>query len=371
MDFPPTSGPAARFLKGLTLALPLALGVTLTACSSSGDPNANSVLMPALATAKSCNNVTGTLDPVQTSLLGQLAPAALSIPALGSTAAGTTVSLSQALDAVDAISRALTVLASTQNPQLFTAELTGVGDSLLCSGSSLSNALAQLAAAQPAALPVITPVQATLALVSQRIADGLVGSAPGADLRVLTDQLVVLADQLRTLTATLPVPANQPYLQQLLTLNANTFSALAVILTDLGALNGTKLSTDVVALLVNTAASLQQAVPAQLGVPAGALTPVVTQFNMAAQTLGLGLGAVAGPTLQAVSAVLGGVNLTGVGTATGAFSDLIDGGLADSAGAASLTRVTQLTGLLTGVGGSTNLVSALLQSFGGILPLGG
>jgi hypothetical protein len=265
------------------------------------------------------------------------------------------------------LSNAVTTLARTQSPQQFTAQLAGAGDSVLCSSASLSNALALLATAQTAPIPGLSTVQQTLALATQRVADGLVGTAPGGDLTLLTNQLVTLANQLKALSGNLPAQLNQPYLKQILDLNATAFNSLALILGDVGALNGTKLASDVTALLLAGANGLPATLAGQFGIPTSVLNPVTAQFNTAAQAVSTGLGAVAAPTLQAVSAVLGGVNGTAAGTAVGSFSDLLDGALASGGSTASLGRVTQLTQQLGGTGG-LSLVTALLQSFGGILP---
>ncbi len=354
-----SSNGAGRALK---VAAACALTVALSACGGGSDAVSNGALMPTLATPKSCNNIAGNLDVLQTAIDGQLRLAALSLPTVGTSAAGATTALAQALDTVDALSNALTSLARTQNPQQFTAQLSGAGDSILCSSASLSNALALLATAQTAPIPGLSQVQQTLAQTTQRVADGLVGTAPGGDLTLLTNQLVTLANQLKGLSGNLPPQLNQPYLREILALNATTFNALALILTDVGALNGNKLAADVTALLLAGANSLQLPLAGQFGIPGNALSPVTNQFTAAAQAVGAGLGVVAAPTLQAVSAVLGGVN------ATGSFSDLLDGGLASSGGnAASLGRITQLTQQLGGTGG-LSLVTALLQSFGGLLP---
>lgn len=360
MDFRKTLGRSA---------LALVVSCSLAACgggSTGLNTITNDAMLPPLVTAKSCNNITGQLDAVQSALLGQLRPAAQSLPAIGAPAAGLTTALAQQLDTVDALSNALSTLASTRNPQLFTAQLSGVGDSLLCAGSSVSDALAQLAANQSTPVPGLAAVQGSLALVSQRIADGLVGTRPGGDLTVLTNQLLVLSAQLQGLSSNLPLAANQPYLQQLLALNASTYAALARILNDAGALNGTQLAADVTALLVGNADTLQAQL-ASLGVPANTLSPVTTQLRIASQALNTGLAAVAAPTLQAVSAVLGGVNATPVGSAASSFADLLDGGLTAGGSPASLARVSELTQQLNGAGG-LSLVTALLQSFGGLLP---
>jgi len=355
--------------RALTLAATAVFTLALSACgggSNAVSDTVNTAVMPTLAAPKSCTNIAGQLDPVQTAVTTQLRPAVLALPTIGASAAGATTALAQTLDTVDALSNALTTLARTQNPQQFTSQLGGAGDSILCSSASLSDALALLATAQTAPIPGLSTLQQTLATATQRVADGLVGTAPGGDLTVLTNQLVTLANQLAALSGNLPPQLNQPYLAEILALNATAFRSLALILGDVGALNGTKLATDVTALLLTTTNTLQGAA-VRLGVPSAALTPVTTQLNVAVQTVGAGLGAVAAPTLQAVSAVLGGVSSTAGGTAAGSFSDLLDGALAGGGSTASLGRVTEVTQQLGGAGG-VNLLSALLQSFGGILP---
>lgn len=371
MDFRTEGRNAFSLARSSTLAASVAVTMGLVACGDSGSVDPNAAMLPPVTTAKSCANITGNLDVLQTAITGQLRPAVLMLPVVGTPAAGATTALSQTLDTVDAISNALTALAQTQNPQLFAAQLGGAGDSVLCAGASLSDALAQLSTTQTLPVPGLSQVQQTLATVSASVADGLVGTTPGGDLRVLTDQLVVLANQLRTLSTSLPAPVNQPYLQQVLTLNATAFNSLALILGDLGALNGAKLSSDVTALLVTGANSLPTSLAGQFGLPANVLSPVSSQFLLASQAINTGLSTVAAPTLQAVSAVLGGVGTTGAGTAVGSFSDLLDGSLTDTSSLASLTRVTQVTQLLgsgTGSTGGLSLVTALLQSFGGVLP---
>lgn len=361
-------------IRHLGLAASVATVMGLTACggASTGDV-ADAVLMPSLITPKSCNNIAGSLDVLQNTLVNQLQPAVRAIPTVGPSAASATTALVLTLDAVDAVANSLTTLASTQSPQQFTTQLTGVGDSILCSGSSLSNSLSLLATAQNIPIPGLAQVQQTLAQVSQQVANGLVGTVPGADLSVLTDRLVVLANQIRDLSTNLPTQFNQPYLKEVLALNATAFNSLALILGDLGALNGNKLATDVTALLIAGANSLQVPFAAQLGLPANVLSPVTNQFTIAAQAVSTGLGAVAGPTLQAVSAVLGGVSAVN-GSATGAFSDLIGGTLSSVpvvGTAASTTRVEEVTQLIGGTTtGALTLLQALLTSFGGRLPGG-
>jgi len=361
MDFRTKGRKAFGLARNSALVAVVVAAMGLSACDSGGSAG-NAVVMPPVTTAKSCTNIVGNLDPLQTTLTGQLQPAVLALPLVGGSAAGATAALSQTLDAVDAITAALTTLAQTQNPQLFTAQLSGAGDSVLCSGASLADALAQLTTSQALPIPGLATVQQTLSTVLTRVADGLVGTAPGGDLQLLTDQLVVLATQLQTLSASLPVPVNQPYLQQVLALNATAFSSLALILGDLGALDGDQLSYDVTALLLAGANGLPASLATQLGVPVAVLAPLNSQFLLAAQTLHAGLTTVATPTLQAVSAVLGGVGSAG---ATDAFSDLLDGSLTDTSSVASLTRVTEVTQLL---GTGTSLLTALLQTFGGVLP---
>ncbi|MDO9453491.1 MAG: hypothetical protein Q7J29_11620 [Stagnimonas sp.] len=367
---------AARIslIRHLGLAASVATVMGLTACGggAAGDVT-DSVLMPTLITPKSCNNIAGNLDVLQSTLVNQLQPAVRAIPIVGPSAASATTALVLTLDAVDAVANSLTTLASTQSPQQFTEQLTGVGDSILCSGSSLSNSLSLLATAQSIPVQGLAQVQQTLAQVSQQVANGLVGTVPGADLSVLTDRLVVLANQVRDLSTNLPPQFNQPFLKEVLALNATAFNSLALILGDLGALNGNKLATDVTALLIAGANSLQVPFAEQLGLPANVLSPVTNQFSIAAQAIGTGLGAVAGPTLQAVSAVLGGVN-SATGSATGAFSDLIGGTLSSVpvvgtvASTARIEEVTQLIGGTTT--GTLTLLQALLSTFGGRLPGG-
>ncbi len=356
---------------GLAASVATVMGLTACGGATTGDV-ADAVLMPALVTPKSCNNIAGGLDVLQNTLINQLQPAVRAIPTVGASAASATTALVLTLDAVDAVANSLTTLASTQSPQQFTAQLTGVGDSILCSGSSLSNSLGLLASAQSIPVPGLAQVQQTLAQVSQQVANGLVGTVPGADLSVLTDRLVVLANQVRDLSTNLPPQLNQPFLKEVLALNATAFNSLALILGDLGALNGNKLATDVTALLIAGANSLQVPFAAQLGLPANVLSPVTNQFAIAAQAVSTGLGAVAGPTLQAVSAVLGGVNSTVAGSAAGAFSDLIGGTLSSVpvvGTAASTTRIEEVTQLISGTTtGTVTLLQALLASFGGRLP---
>lgn len=346
----------------------LGAAIGLAACGGGGGTDAastNPAVLPPAITPKSCNNVAGTLDTVQTAISSTLKPAVQALPAIGTAASGATTALSQTLDTVDAISNALTTLARTQNATQFSSQLSGAGDSVLCASATLSDALSQLAATQGAPIPGLATVQNTLSLVAARVADGLVGTTPGADLSSLTSQLVALATQLKTLSNSLPVGANQPYLKEVLALNAASFDSLALILGDLGALNGNKLATDVNALLTTLANSLKPTAT-QLGVPTTVLSTLSTQFQTALGVTTGTLGAVAGPTLQAVSSVLAAVQTTAVGTAAGSFSDLLDGALAGTtAGAASTTRVTQLTSQLT----NGSLLTALLQSFGGKLPI--
>lgn len=360
MDFRTKSRRAFSLVRNSALAAMIVTTMALSACDSGGGAS-NAVVMPPVTTAKSCTNIVGSLDPLQTTLTGQLQPAVLALPVVGGPAAGATAALSQTLDAVDAISAALGTLAQTQNPQLFTTQLGGAGDSVLCSGASLADALAQLSTSQTLPIPGLAAVQHTLSTVLARVADGLVSTAPGDDLQLLTDQLVVLASQLEALSASLPVPVNQSYLQQVLALNATAFNSLALILGDLGALDGDQLSYDVTALLLAGANGLPTALAAELGVPTATLAPVNSQFLLAAQTLHAVLTTVATPTLQAVSAVLGGGSVG----ATASFSDLLDGSLTDTSSIASLTRVTEVSQLL---GTGNSLLAALLQTFGGVLP---
>ena len=365
MDIQNTRGCWAQSGRSFAVATSVALAAGLSACGGGGGTDA--VALPTLITAKSCTNISGGLDTLQTTLTGQLRTAVLTLPTVGAPAAAATTALSQTLDTVDAVSNALTTLARTQNPQQFTAQLTGAGDSILCAGSSLSNSLSLLSSVQGAPVPGLVTVQQTLALVSQRVADGLVGSVPGADLKGLTNQLVTLSQQVAALSSNLPTQVSQPYLKEVLALNATAFNSLALILDDLGALNGAKLSTDVTALLLAGATSLQGPLAAQLGIPTTVLSPVTSQFIAASQTLNNSLTAVASPTLQAVSAVLGGASLTPVGSAASAFSDLIDSALSSTSAGSPTARVTQLTQQLGGTGG-LSLGTALLQSFGGLLP---
>lgn len=370
MDSKKMSAATGSSVQRLGIAGAVAAVMSLAACGGGSDAVSgatNAAVIPPVVTAKSCNNITGNLDVLQTALLGQLRPAVQAIPTVGTPAAVATTALSQTLDTVDAISNALTTLAQTQNPQQFAAQLNGAGDSLLCSGSSLSDALSQLATAQTAPIPGLSAVQQTLATASQRVADGLVGTTPGGDLTLLTNQLVALSTQLQALSGNLPAQLNQPYLKEVLALNATAFNALALILGDLGALNGNKLATDVNALLLAGATRLPVSLATQFGIPTSALSPVTTQFTLASQAVSTGIGAVAAPTLQAVSAVLGAANGTALGTAAIPFADLIDGSLTGSGSAASVGRVTQVTQQLTGTGG-LSLFTALLQSFGGVLP---
>lgn len=350
-----------------TAAVALSVG-GIAACGGGGggDAATSAVMMPPATVPKSCNNITGQLDTLQTTLTSQLRPVVQGLPTVGATAAAATTALTQALDTVDAITAALTTLASTQSATQFTAQLSGAGDSLLCSGSSLSNALALLATLPGGSqVPGLSQLQQTLASVAQRVSDGLVGAAPGADLKALTDLLVVLTNQLKIVSDSLPAALNQPYLKEVLALNATALNSLALILGDLGALNGTKLAADVTALLQAGANALPVSRAAQLGIPVNVLNTITSQFNALAQPLNNGLAAVAAPTLQAVSAVLGGVTSIGSATAaTGTFSDLIDGALTTGGSTASLGRVTQVTSLL----GSSNLLTPLLQAFGGLLP---
>lgn len=370
-------------VRSLGVAGSLALTMALAACGGGGagsttaavtpapnTPTTPSPVMPTLVAPKSCTNVTGDLDALQTALTTQLRPALLAIPTVGAPAASATAALNKTLDAVDAITSALTALASTQNTQAFTAQLSGAGDSILCSGASLSDSLALISSSQALPVPGLAQVQQTLASVTQHVANGLVGTTPGGDLTALTSQLVLLANQVRDLSTGLPAQFNQPFLTDLLKLNATAFNSLALILGDLGALDGTKLATDVTALLTAGATALPLSLATQFGVPASALTPVTTQFTAAAQAISGGLGLIAGPTLQAVSAVLGGVNGTPLGSATSAFSDLLEGGLSSSPGLGTVASATRLDQLTTQLGGNgvTTLLQSLLGSFGGLLP---
>lgn len=355
----------------------LTMTLALSACGGGGSeesanainpgnaatPPLSNIFLPSVTAPKSCNNVAGGLDTLQTALLSQLQPAALMIPTVGPAAASATTALSQALDTVDALTAALTLLAQSQNPQQFSTELLDVGNSLLCSSASLSTALAQLGNSQSLPVPGLAEVQQSLAAVAGRISGGLVGSSPGADLRLLTGQLVTLANQLASLSRNFPGAAGQPLVAELLSLNASTFSSLALILEDAGTLNGTRLASNVSSLLRNLGNSLQLA--GQLGVPASALSPVTSQLVTLAGTIEPALAAVTAPTLQAVSAVLGGVSQSVPGSAGGAFSDLLAGSLTSSGSASSTERVTQITQQLT----STSLLSSLLQFFGGRLPI--
>ena len=67
-------------------------------------------------------------------------------------------------------------------------------------------------------------------------------------------------------------------------------------------------------------------------------------------------------------AVLGGLSPTPVGSAANTFSDLIDSALSSTSIDSPAARVIQLTQMLGGTGG-LSLGTALLQSFGGLLPI--
>ena len=343
------------------IAVVVGTAMWLSACGGGSGGVDSEVLMPPLATAKSCNNIAGTLDAVQSTLLGQLTPVVQGIPTVGPAAAGATTALSRALDTVDALSGSLSTLAATRSPQQFTTGLSGVGDSLLCASSSLSESLALLAGQSSVPVPGLSQVQASLAALAGRVATGLVGSTPGGDLTQLTNQLVVLANQLQGLAGQLPVPVNQPYLQQVLALNATTFSSLALLLDDTGKMNGDKLATDTTALLLALANNLSLPLPTQLGLPSNGLAPVISQLRAASEAIRGGLSAVASPTLQAVSAVLG------AGGAAGSFPDLLIASLPGTDSASSSQAVARLSQALQGSGG-LSLLTALLQAFGGQLP---
>jgi len=364
------SGLRGFSLRSVGMAGSMALLMGLSACGGSGATTqlANSALLPTTIIPKSCSNISGNLDVLQSALLTQLKPAVQTLPAVGASAARATTALSQTLDSVDAISNALTTLAQTQNLQQFTTQLAGAGDSLLCSSYSLSDSLAQLAITQSAPIPGLAQAQQALAQTAQRVADGLVGSAPGADLTQLTTQLLGASAQLQSLANNLPTSINQPYLTQVLKLNATGYHSLAQILGDLGALNGNQLAADVSSLLLAGASSLQLPLATQFGVPTTALSPVVSQFLLAAQGISSGLGAVAGPTLHAVSAVLSTATGAVPGTTTLPFADLVDGSLTSTGSATTTTRVAELSTLLGGNSGLT-LLNSLLQSFGGVLPI--
>jgi len=358
-------------MRRMAATVSLAAAMMLSACGGAGGSDgAVSVLMPPQVTPKSCNNIGGNLDTLQAVLLQQLGPQVQALPAVGAPAAAITIVLAQQLDAVDAISGALTTLARTQDAQQFTTQLGGAGDSLLCSSSSLSNALGLLAASQTLPIPGISAVQTALAEVSQQIASGLVGTTPGGDLTLLTSKLANLASVLQQFTNGLALQNDQPYIKSVLALNAATFNSLSLILNDLGTLDGNKLTMDVTGLLNAVIAALPAAQAGQLGLPAAPLNAVATQVGSALQTVNAGLAVVSGPLLQAVRAVLGGVNATPLGSATALFSDLIDGGLATQANLinpGSVARVQQVTQLLNATG-APGLLQALLNSFGGILP---
>ena len=364
----PTVASPHRLAGQLATAAALASAMALSACGGVDDVLSNPAALPTLVTAKSCNNVTGTLDVVQGLLINQLRPTVASLPTVGATAASATTALASTLDAVDGLSGALTTLARTQSPQQFTAQLPAIGDSVLCAGSSLSESLALLAATPNVTIPGLVTVQGTLAAVSQRVANGLVGTTPGADLSALTAQLVTLSTQLADVADNLPAQVNQPFLKEILELNALSYRSLALILTDVGALDGNKLSADITALLTGTADSLAALpLPAQLGVPSNVLRPVIEQFRNASVALDNSASAVLQPTLQAVSAVLGGASITAPATALGSFSDLLKGGIASNGSTGSTARVGEVTQLLNGTT-VTDLTTVLLQVFGGLLP---
>lgn len=365
-----TNPPAgvSRIAAQFGTAAALASALVLSACGGVDDVLSNPATLPTLVTAKSCNNVTGTLDVVQGLLVNQLRPTVASLPTVGATAASATTALASTLDAVDGLSGALTTLARTQSPQQFTAQLPAIGDSVLCAGSSLSESLALLATTPNVTIPGLVTVQGTLAAVSQRVANGLVGTTPGADLSVLTAQLVTLSIQLADIADNLPAQVNQPFLKEILQLNARSYRSLASILTSVGALDGDQLSADITALLTGTADSLAALpLPAQLGVPSNVLRPVIEQFRNASVALDNSASAVLQPTLQAVSAVLGGASITAPATALGSFSDLLKGGIASNGSTGSDARVGEVTQLLNGTT-VTDLTTVLLQVFGGLLP---
>lgn len=353
--------------KALT-AVALGSAMLLAACGSTDDVLSNPAALPTLVTAKNCSNVTGPLDTVQGLLLNPLRGAAAALPTVGPTAASATAALASTLDTVDGLSAALTTLARTQSPQQFTARLPAVGDSILCAGASLSESLALLAGQPNVAIPGVVLVQGMLAAVSQRVANGLVGVTPGADLTALTSQLVQLSNQLASLAGSLPAQVDQPFLRQILELNALAYNSLALILADVGALNGDKLAADITALLVGAADQLDTLpLPAQLGVPSNVLTPVIEQLRNASVALDNSLSATLQPTLQAVSSVLGGASITAPATALASFADLLAGGIASNGSAVSNARVGEVTQQLNGTG-ARSLVTVLLQFFGGLLP---
>lgn len=359
---------ALRLAKQLTTAAVVASAAALSACGGVGDALSNPATLPSLVTAKSCDNVVGSLDTVQGLLINQLRNSAARLPTVGGAAASATTALASTLDTVDGLTNALTTLARTQSPPQFTAQLPAVGDSVLCAGSSLSESLALLAATPNVNIPGLVTVQGTLAAVSQRVAGGLVGTTPGADLSALTAQLVTLSNQLADVADNLPAQVNQPFLKEILELNAMSYRSLALILTDVGALDGDRLSADITALLVGTADSLAALpLPAQLGVPSNVLTPVIEQFRNASVALDNSASAVLQPTLQAVSAVLGGTSITAPATALGSFSDLLQGGIASNGSTQSDARVGEVTQLLNGTP-ARNLLTVLRQTFGGLLP---
>lgn len=336
----------------------------LSACSGGVSTPTGSALLPSVITPKSCSNVSGQLDGVQSALTGTLAPAASQLPVVGGAASSATTALSRALDAVDGLSSAVTTLGQTSNAQAFTGQLSTVGDSLLCSGSSLSDSVAQLASSTTVPVPGVDKLQATLAALSQQISAGLAG-APGGNLTALTGQLTEVSNQLTAITASLPAQVNQPFLKQILTLNANAFSSAAVILNDFGALNATKLSSDITNLLQTTTTGLANAVATQTGLPSSALTQPLAQLQTVTQTLGTTLTTVTAPTFQVISTVLGVVGT--VNGSVGSFPTLLTGAL--SATGATQAPVQQITQTLAAGTATGSLQTLLTQAFGGKLPI--
>lgn len=352
-------------LRAMAAAASLSLLAGLSACNGGGGDE--TTLAPVLTQA--CASRSGNLDALQTALTGTLAPAAAQIPQLGTPAASLTTVLAQNLDAIDAIAGALNTLASTQNPQAFTAQLDAVGDSLTCSSSNLNAALAQLSVSSGVPIPGLAQAQSAISNAQGAIAGGLSGGAPGADLQLITARLVGVAATLQTLTANLPTGANQPYVTALLNLNAASYNALAKILTDFGKLDGQSLAADVTSLL-QSFAILPASLAGQFGVPASALQPVNTQAATALSLTGSGLGTVAAPILNAVSLVLG--VAVGASNVNLAFADLLAGGLSGL----NQPRTTQLANLLPGGALGSNglptptLLNTLLTNLGGVLPIG-
>jgi hypothetical protein len=358
----------SRALRSTLFGTALATGIAgLSACgavTSATGSDALSALLPSVTTPKSCNNVAGQLDGVQSALTGTLAPAASQLPVVGGAASAATTALSRALDTVDGLSSAVTTLGQTSNAQAFASQISTVGDSLLCSGSSLSDSVAQLASSTTVPVPGVDKLQSTLAALSQQISAGLAG-APGGNLTSLTGQLTDVSNQLTAIAASLPAQVNQPFLKQILTLNANAFGSMATILQDFGALNATKLSGDITNLLQNTTTGLANAVATQTGLPSSALTQPLGQLQTVTQTLGTTLTTVTAPTFQVISTVLG---ATGTVTGTvGSFPTLLTGALSTTGAAQS--PVQQITQTLAGGTATSSLQALLTQAFGGKLPI--